>query len=78
MSVQEQIQTLIDENPVVLFMKGNKLFPQCGFSGKCHLVWVFHPPRANAWRIRFVTRPETRDEGDRDRGGPPFAASIAR
>jgi monothiol glutaredoxin len=34
MSIQQEIQTLIDENPVVLFMKGNKLFPQCGFSGK--------------------------------------------
>lgn len=27
-----QIQTEIDENPVVLFMKGNPMFPQCGFS----------------------------------------------
>jgi len=34
MAIKEEIQTIIDENPVVLFMKGNKLFPQCGFSGK--------------------------------------------
>lgn len=27
-----QIQSEIDENPVVLFMKGNPMFPQCGFS----------------------------------------------
>ena len=26
------IQKTIDENPVVLYMKGNKDFPQCGFS----------------------------------------------
>jgi len=26
------IQQEIDENPVVLFMKGNPMFPQCGFS----------------------------------------------
>ncbi|MCK5166869.1 MAG: Grx4 family monothiol glutaredoxin [Rhodospirillaceae bacterium] len=26
------IQSEIDENPVVLFMKGNPMFPQCGFS----------------------------------------------
>mmetsp|Transcript_32276 Transcript_32276/g.77163 ORF Transcript_32276/g.77163 Transcript_32276/m.77163 type:complete len:152 (-) Transcript_32276:156-611(-) len=29
---KERIQTLVDENPVLLFMKGSKLFPQCGFS----------------------------------------------
>lgn len=28
----ERIQTLVDENPVLLFMKGSRLFPQCGFS----------------------------------------------
>lgn len=31
-ATQERIQLLVDENPVVLFMKGSKLFPQCGFS----------------------------------------------
>ena len=29
---QERIQGLVEENPVLLFMKGSKLFPQCGFS----------------------------------------------
>jgi monothiol glutaredoxin len=29
----EEIQKIIDENKVVLFMKGTKDFPQCGFSG---------------------------------------------
>ncbi len=33
-NVQEQIQKLIAENPVVLFMKGTPQFPQCGFSGQ--------------------------------------------
>lgn len=31
-SVREQIQSIIDSNDVVLFMKGSKHFPQCGFS----------------------------------------------
>lgn len=31
-STKELIQTLVDENDVLLFMKGSKLFPQCGFS----------------------------------------------
>ena len=30
--VFNQIQELIDNNDVVLFMKGSKDFPQCGFS----------------------------------------------
>jgi len=29
---QERIQALVDAHPVLLFMKGSKLFPQCGFS----------------------------------------------
>ena len=28
----DRIQSEIDENPVVLFMKGNPMMPQCGFS----------------------------------------------
>ena len=34
MSIKEKIQALIDNNRVVLFMKGSADFPQCGFSGK--------------------------------------------
>lgn len=32
MDVIEHIQNTINENPVVLFMKGTPDFPQCGFS----------------------------------------------
>ncbi|WP_050520299.1 Grx4 family monothiol glutaredoxin [Pseudorhodobacter antarcticus] len=31
---KEQIQKTIDSNDVVLFMKGNKAMPQCGFSSR--------------------------------------------
>ncbi len=34
MTIHDQIQKIISENPVVLFMKGTADFPQCGFSGK--------------------------------------------
>jgi hypothetical protein len=36
-ATQERIQELVDNHPVLLFMKGSKLFPQCGFSntGTC-------------------------------------------
>ncbi len=30
---KERIETLITENPVMVFMKGDRNFPQCGFSG---------------------------------------------
>lgn len=30
--VHEQIQSTVDANDVVLFMKGTPMFPQCGFS----------------------------------------------
>ena len=33
-SMQEQIKQTVSDNEVVLFMKGNANFPQCGFSGK--------------------------------------------
>lgn len=32
MSIQQEIQNIISQQPVVLFMKGTKQFPQCGFS----------------------------------------------
>ena len=30
--IKEKIQNLINSNPVMVFMKGTKLMPQCGFS----------------------------------------------
>ncbi len=32
MTIHEKIQQQINENPVVLYMKGTPQFPQCGFS----------------------------------------------
>ncbi len=32
MSATDRIQTEINANPVMLYMKGNAMFPQCGFS----------------------------------------------
>lgn len=31
-ALRERIEQLLKSNRVVLFMKGNKMFPQCGFS----------------------------------------------
>ncbi|MDH3694156.1 MAG: Grx4 family monothiol glutaredoxin [Gammaproteobacteria bacterium] len=34
MSAQERIKQTVENNDVVLFMKGSPDFPQCGFSGR--------------------------------------------
>ena len=33
-SIRDRIDSLLQENRVVLFMKGTTLFPQCGFSSR--------------------------------------------
>ena len=33
MDTKAKIQEIVSSHPVVLFMKGNAQFPQCGFSG---------------------------------------------
>eukprot|EP00804_Cyclotella_cryptica_P015689 CCRYP_018919-RA/>CCRYP_018919-RA protein AED:0.38 eAED:0.38 QI:235/1/1/1/0.5/0.33/3/230/149 len=40
---QERIQSLVDTHPVLLFMKGSKLFPQCGFSNTaCQILQSYN------------------------------------
>ena len=34
MEIQDKIQNMLKENPVMLFMKGSPEAPQCGFSAK--------------------------------------------
>ena len=34
MSAQDQIRETVEKNDVVLFMKGDKTMPQCGFSSR--------------------------------------------
>lgn len=34
MTMQEQLKQIIEQNRVILFMKGTPDFPQCGFSGR--------------------------------------------
>ena len=33
-NVQQVIKKLVDENQLIVFMKGNSMFPQCGFSAQ--------------------------------------------
>lgn len=57
--MKEKIAADVKENPVVLFMKGNKEFPQCGFSAR--VVQILNEQGAN-----FVTRDVLADPVLRD------------
>jgi len=45
---EQHIQDLVDDNPVLLFMKGSKIFPQCGFSSTAVQI-------LNTFNINFHT-----------------------
>lgn len=53
--IQEKIKKTIETHPVILFMKGSKLMPVCGFSGK--VVEIL-----NQMGIEFETRDVLQDE----------------
>ena len=47
-STRQRIETLVASSPVFVFMKGNKLMPQCGFSNNvCQIL--------NALAVPFET-----------------------
>lgn len=57
-ATKERIQSLVDGNPVMLFMKGSKLFPQCGFSNTAVQI-------LNSYGISFETFDVLSDENVR-------------
>ena len=52
---QERIKELVTQHPVLLFMKGSKLFPQCGFSNTATQI-------LNSFNIDFHTVDVLSDE----------------
>ena len=58
-ATQERIKDLVEENPVLLFMKGSKLFPQCGFSNTAVQI-------LNAYNIEFKTVDVLADQSVRE------------
>jgi monothiol glutaredoxin len=55
---KERLQALVENHPVLLFMKGSKLFPQCGFSNTAVQI-------LNSFGIDFHTVDVLSDEGIR-------------
>jgi len=59
MNVIERIKDQIENNPVVLYMKGTPDFPQCGFSGQT--VQILDLCRAKYMSVNIFEDPELRD-----------------
>ncbi|PZW40828.1 monothiol glutaredoxin [Humitalea rosea] len=57
--VHATIQAEIDANPVVLFMKGTPVFPQCGFSAR--VVQILSHLQVPFKGVNVLEDPEIRD-----------------
>lgn len=54
---KEKIQQLVTATPVVLFMKGTKQFPNCGFSGRA--VQVLKACNVDFVDVNVLAEPDT-------------------
>ena len=54
-----EIKKTVEENKVVLYMKGSKDFPQCGFSAT--VVQILRNLNVNFVDINVLTNPEIRE-----------------
>ena len=59
MSVIERIKDQLENNPVVLYMKGSPDFPQCGFSGQ--VVQILGACKAKYISVNIFEDPELRE-----------------
>jgi monothiol glutaredoxin len=57
-TLRQQIQETVDQSRVVLFMKGTKNFPQCGFSAR--VVQILKELGADFKDVNILTDPELR------------------
>ena len=59
MEIQQRIRKVIEENSVMLFMKGSPDFPQCGFSGR--VVQILEACGAEFGSADVLMDPELRE-----------------
>jgi len=57
--LKQKIQGMIDSQRVVLFMKGNKLFPQCGFYAR--VVQILKETGTEFKDVNVLTDPAVRE-----------------
>lgn len=58
-ATRQRIQGIIDKDKVVLFMKGTKMFPQCGFSGA--VVQILNGAGARYETVNVLADPSIRE-----------------
>ncbi|MBJ95767.1 MAG: monothiol glutaredoxin, Grx4 family [Rickettsiales bacterium] len=56
--LQQELDRLTSDNPVVLFMKGNRRFPQCGFSAR--VVGILDDVLDDYVTVDVISRPDVR------------------
>jgi len=57
-TLRERIESLLQKNRVMLFMKGNKMFPQCGFSA--HVLQLLQQAGVDFETHNILSDPEVR------------------
>jgi monothiol glutaredoxin len=57
-SIHEELESMIQENEILLFMKGNRLMPQCGFSA--HVVGLLEQHRQDYVTFDVLSDQEVR------------------
>src|SRR5262245_17350356 len=57
-ATRQRLQTLVDSHRIILFMKGTKNFPQCGFSAQ--VVGILKQVGAEFQDVNVLTDPEVR------------------
>lgn len=57
--VQDRIKQTVEQNDIVLFMKGSPHFPQCGFSGRA--VQLLQACGAQFASVDVLSDPEVRE-----------------
>jgi monothiol glutaredoxin len=59
MTVTERIHQQLDNNPIVLYMKGTPEFPQCGFSGRA--IHILKECKVDFLAVNVLEDPELRE-----------------
>ena len=59
MDVQDKIKAQLEDNDVMLYMKGSAMFPQCGFSGRA--VEILKACGANFDTVDVLSNPDIRE-----------------
>lgn len=70
MYTDEQIKNKLDEHAVILFMKGNPSFPQCGFSGRA--VQILENCGVDFAYVNIFEEPELREDLKRYSNWPTY------